>query len=175
MMKNVRRRKAVVILIAMCALVCVCRSESAAQRRPAQKRSAVVCGNPNVRCQTSVTFQPHDLPFRVPKNAVIYDTEQFYAVILKSVHAKDENCDVFIPETERLAAQSLFPDNKVFTSRCPEPGDLYYTNVKDEQRIMAVFAGRTRAEAERMLAQVKATGKFPGANLRRMQTGFNGT
>ena len=174
MTKTVRRRDAVLILIAMCALVCLCLGEAAAQRRPA-RRSAIVCGNPNERCRTSVTFQPHDLPFRVPQNAVIYETEQFYAVILKSVHAKDENCDVFVSESERLAAQALFPDNKVFTSRCPEPGDLFYTNVKEEQRIMAVFAGRTRAEAASMLEKVKATGKFPGANLRRMQTGFNGT
>ena len=40
---------------------------------------------------------------------------------------------------------------------------------------MAVFAGRTKAEAAKVLAQVKATGKFPGANLRLMQAGFNGT
>ena len=174
MAKTIIRRKAVIILIAACALVCVCLGETAAQRRPV-RRGAIVCGNPNERCRTSVTFQPHDLPFRVPQNAVIYETEQFYAVILKSLHAKDENCDLFVSETERLAAQALFPDNKVFTSRCPEPGDLFYKNVKEEQRIMAVFAGRTLAEARAMLEQVKATGKFPGANLRRMQTGFNGT
>jgi hypothetical protein len=40
---------------------------------------------------------------------------------------------------------------------------------------MAVYAGRTRAEAAKFLAQVQATGKFPGANLRRMSIGFNGT
>jgi hypothetical protein len=40
---------------------------------------------------------------------------------------------------------------------------------------MAVYAGKTRAEAERMLAAVRATGKYPTANLRRMQAGFNGT
>jgi hypothetical protein len=39
---------------------------------------------------------------------------------------------------------------------------------------MAVYAGRTRAEANAMLARVKATGKFDGANLRRMSIGFNG-
>jgi hypothetical protein len=40
---------------------------------------------------------------------------------------------------------------------------------------MAIYAGLTPAEANRMLAAVKATGKFPGANLRRMRATFNGT
>lgn len=137
--------------------------------------AAAICGNPKVACKTSVTFQPHDLPFRVPANAVILDTELFYVVLLKSMPAKDDSCDVFIPETERLAAQALFPDRKVFSSRCVEPGELFYTNVSENQRMMAVYAGSTLAEAKRVLAAVKATGKFPGANLRRIRTGFNGT
>jgi hypothetical protein len=40
---------------------------------------------------------------------------------------------------------------------------------------MAIYAGTTIADANRMLAAVKATGKFPGANIRRMRTSFNGT
>jgi hypothetical protein len=40
---------------------------------------------------------------------------------------------------------------------------------------MAVYAGATPSEAKRILATIKATGKFPGANIRRMRTGFNGT
>jgi hypothetical protein len=40
---------------------------------------------------------------------------------------------------------------------------------------MAVYAGRTRAQANAMLEKVKATGKYPGANLRQMRAGFNGT
>jgi hypothetical protein len=136
---------------------------------------AAICGNPRVTCKTSVTFGPHDLPCRVPANAVILDTELFYVVILKSMPAANDSCDVFIPETERLAAQELFPNNKVFTSRCVEPGELFYTNVAENQRIMAVYAGATLAESKRVLTAVKASGKFPGANIRRMRTGFNGT
>jgi hypothetical protein len=122
-----------------------------------------------------VTFQPHDLQFRVPQNAVIFDTELFYAIMLKSLSASYDNCDLFVPEEERLATQALFPDHKVFTSRCPEPGDLFYTNISEKHRIMAVYAGKTLAEAKRFLQTVKATGKFPDANIRRMRTGFNGT
>jgi hypothetical protein len=134
-----------------------------------------ICGNPTAACRTSVTFQPHDLPFRVPANAVIFDTELFYAVILKSVRAPNDGCDVFVPESDRLQTQALFPDRKVFASRCAEPGELFYTNVSEKHRIMAVYAGTTLAEAKRVLEAVKATGKFPGANIRQMRTGFNGT
>jgi hypothetical protein len=128
-----------------------------------------------VTCKTTTTFQPNDLPFRVPENSVIFDTELFYAVILKSVGATDDDCNTFVPETDRLAAQALFPDHKVFSSRCADVENLFYTNVDPKFRIMAVYGGATLAEANRVLAAAKATGKFPGAYLRRMRTGFNGT
>jgi len=82
------------------------------RRRPVRRLS--ICGDPRVPCKTVATFQPNDLSFRLPENAVIYDTDLFYAVILKSVSAADDNCDIFVPEGERLAAQALFPGNKVF-------------------------------------------------------------
>ena len=153
---------------------------------PGQRRRstthAAICGNPRIPCQTIATFQPNDLPFRVPKNAVIVDTVPFYAIILQSI-ASNDSCDVFIPERDRLAAQAFFPDHKVFSSRCADPENLFYLdlssrqtrNLSETHRIMAVYAGTTIAEAQKMLAAVKATGKFSGANVRRMRTGFNGT
>ena len=143
--------------------------------KPRRAKASAICGNPTARCISSVTFEPNDLSFRVPKNAVIFDTELFYAVILKSVAASDDDCNTFVSEPERIAAQALFPDRKVFTSRCYEPGNLFYTNISDKHRIMAVYAGTTLAESRRALEAVKATGKFPGAYVRRMRTGFNGT
>ena len=74
-----------------------------------------------------------------------------------------------------MAAQALFPDHKVFSSRCADVENLFYTNTDPKFRIMAVYGGATLAEANRVLAAAKATGKFPGAYLRRMRTGFNGT
>jgi hypothetical protein len=148
------------------------------QRRRASGRpqAARICPDPTLPCRTSVTFEPYQLPFRIPENAVIWETEQFYAVILKSVRADDvSDCESFVPEAERLAAQDLFPRRKVFASRCFEPGDLYYTGTAENQRFMAVYAGLTRAEAQRTLALVRATGQYAGANLRRMRAGFNGT
>jgi hypothetical protein len=128
-----------------------------------------------VTCTSAVTFEPYDLPFRMPASAVIYDTELFYAIILRSVRVPDDSCDNFIPEPERLAAQILFPDHKVFTSRCAEPGRLSYSNTSPKALFMAVYAGATPADANRMLAAAKATGKFPGANVRRMRAVMNGT
>ncbi|MFN2491800.1 MAG: hypothetical protein ABR501_02825 [Pyrinomonadaceae bacterium] len=153
-------------------------SESFAQshgRGRQRAKKASICGNPLAACKTTDTFAPNDLPFRIPANSVIFDTEPFYAIILKSVKVNDDDCGVFIPETERLQAQALFPDHKVFTSRCTDPGNLFYTNVSEKHRIMAVYAGATLAQAKRFLDTVKATGKFPGANIRSMRTGFNGT
>ena len=142
--------------------------------------ASAICGNPKVACKTSVSFEPYDLPFRVPAKAVIFDTELFYAVILKSLPTSEEDCSVFVAEAERLAAQALFPNRKVFTSRCADPGEpesgmLFYTNLDPKFRVMAVYAGNTLPESKRVLAEVKATGKFPGAYVRRMRTGFNGT
>jgi hypothetical protein len=146
-------------------------------------KKASICGNPLEACKTTATFHPNDLPFRVLKDAVIIDTVPFYAIILRSVVGSPDRCDDFIPETDRLAAQALFPDHKVFSSRCTDPENSRYedvttrkiTNLSDTHRIMAVYAGASLAEAKQFLEKVKATGKFPGANLRRLRTGFNGT
>jgi hypothetical protein len=149
--------------------------DSTAQTRRKPAKHPAVCGNPNVTCASAFTFEAYDLPFRMPRNAVIYDTDLFYAVILKSVPSPADNCDNYIPEPDRLAAQVLFPNNKVFTSRCAEPGRVSYSNTSAKAQFMAVYAGMTLAEANSMLAKVKAAGKFPGANVRRMRAMVNGT
>jgi hypothetical protein len=169
----IRSKLLLIVLIAGFAAAAIDLGANAQTRRPV--RHASICGNPSAPCQTSVKFEPNDLPFRVTKNSVIYDTELFYAIILKSVGASEDDCDVFVPEKERLAAQTLFPDHKVFSSRCPDVETLFYTNISSKRRIMAVYASSTLVEAQRLLKQVKATGKFPGANIRQMRTGFNGT
>jgi hypothetical protein len=165
---------AVLVLIAIAnAMIFFAGVTSAQKRRPAKHGS--ICGDPTAACKSVATFQPYDLPFRIPTNAVIWDSDLFYAVILKSVNAPGDNCDIFVPESERLAAQALFPDRKVFSSRCAEPGGLSYTNTSAKAQFMAVYAGMTLADANRTLAAVQATGKFPRANIRRMRAAFNGT
>jgi hypothetical protein len=163
------------LTICVVAAAVVCTTFAAAQTRRKPAKHPTVCGNPNVTCGGEITFQPNDLPIRVPRNAVIYDSDLFYAVILRSVLSPEESCDNFIPEPERLAAQTLFHNNKVFTSRCAEPGQVSYSNTSPKAQFMAMYAGMTLAEANSMLATVKATGKFPGANIRRIRVMLNGT
>jgi hypothetical protein len=134
-----------------------------------------VCGDPTVTCKTSYPFEAHDLPFQIPTRVVITESEPFYAVILTSIAAPNDDCEKIVPEAERLQVQALFPHNKVFTSHCSDAGTPYYTGLKPDTHIMAIYAGRTHAEAEAVLAQVKATGKYADAYLRRTSIGFNGT
>ena len=175
MIKSSLPRTAVAVTILALAALNFINIDASAQKRRGPVRHLSVCGDPRVPCKTTGSFEPHDLPFCFPANAVIYDTELFYAIILRSVKSPDDSCDIFVPESERLAAQVLLPDHKVFSSRCAEPGNLYYTNTSAKAHFMAVYAGTTLAEANRMLARVQATGKFPGANIRRLRAGFNGT
>ena len=167
------------LLLTISALGLLCAVGAAAGDASAQRRGRArprpVCGDPTVRCRTTAVFQPHQLPFEVSASDVIVESEPFYIIILKSVRDTAQDGTVFVPEDERLEAQKLFPRHKVFASRGYEPDELYYEGTAEGQQFMAVFAGRTRAEAGRVLARVRATGKFPGANLRRTRTGFNGT
>jgi hypothetical protein len=171
----------------MIAMIAVFTASSAGLSALAQRKRATthaaICGNPRLACKTSATFQPNDLPFQVPQNSPIVDTVPFYVIILQSMAVKTDNCAVFIPESDRLAAQALFPDHKVFSSRCIDPENLFYADVSsgktryfsETHRILAVYAGTTMADANKLLTAVQATAKYPGANIRRMRTGFNGT
>ncbi len=163
----------VIFFIFAIASLTISSSTLAQRRRPT--RHAAVCGNPQVACKTSATFKAYDLPFRVGENSVIVDTVPFYAVILKSVGKSEEDCDAFVPEPERLAAQEMFPDHKVFSSRCADVEELFYENMSPKRRFMGVYAGATLADANRLLKDVQKAGKFPGAYIKRTRTGFNGT
>jgi hypothetical protein len=118
----------------------------------------------------SGTFKPHELCFQIPTDGIAraeYLSETFYAVILKTA----DRCS--IAENERLEIQGLFPASKVFSMRfmCDDDVEenIGYTNVNDKYGFLAVYAGLTMKEAKARLAQVKATGRFPGANIRKMQ------
>lgn len=167
-------RNAMISVLVLTTFGALCSSQVYAQgakKSPGGK----ICPDPTVPCKTTGTFEPNDLPFQIPANANIWESEKFYAIILKSVASPDDNCDTFVPEANRLEAQGLFPKMKVFSSRCTMGGSIFYSNVAPNVQFMAVYAGATKAQADKMLATVKATGKFPGANIRRMHVGFNGT
>src|ERR1041384_3121161 len=175
-MKPSRTHKlASVVVLLIVSVAFLNATTSAQRRRRLRAKYLTVCGNPSISCPSALTFEPYALPFRMPESSVIYDTEFFYAIVLKSVSTANNNCDNYVPEQERLAAQVLFPNNKVFASRCAEPGEVSYTNTSTRANFMAVYAGPTLADANRMLATVQATRKFPGANIRRMRAVINGT
>ena len=116
------------------------------------------------------TFKPHELCFETPRDGVAradYFSEPFYAVILRSA----ERCTV--AEEERVRVQKLFPRSKVFSMRfhCDEniEENVGYTNVDEKLGFLAVYAGPALKEANARLAEAKATGRFPGANIRKMQ------
>jgi hypothetical protein len=131
---------------------------------------AAVCADPAHPCPG---FRAHDLSFPLPRDGVARPevrSASFYAVILKS----GARCR--IPESERLEAQKLLPESKVFNARfgCDDDAgnNVSYTNVDPKAGFLAVHAGADRAAGEAMLARVKALGRYPGANLRRMQAVF---
>ena len=115
-------------------------------------------------------FKPHELCFETPTDGVAraeYQSEPFYAIILETT----KRCAT--TEKERLQAQALFPRSKVFSMRfnCDDnvEENITYTNVNESYGFLAVYAGTTLKEAQKWLATVKATGRFPSANIRRMQ------
>ena len=82
-----------------------------------------------------------------------------------------------IPERQRVATQRLFPGRKVFSQRfeCDDDieNNVTYSRVSPSVAFLAVYAGSTRSEANATLAAVTRTGRYPGANLRRMQVVYN--
>jgi hypothetical protein len=141
----------------------------AAARGDGAQRPGTVCPDPARPCPG---FRPHDLSFVLPRDGTARAddrSEPFFAVILRS----GPRCSV--AEEERRAAQLLFPRRKVFSQRfeCDDDveNNITYTNVSASAAFLAVHAGATRAgaDADAVLARVRATRRFPGANLRRMQ------
>lgn len=166
--------KRVILLVAAVCIGSVFAGTVVAQK--GAKRLGKVCGDPTAVCKAASNFQPNELPFDTGRNGVIADSERFYAVVLSSAKtAGDEGCEALFPEAERLKIQEIFPSSKVFADRCGNPASNYYKNFAVGTAFVAVFAGRTKAEAAKVLATVKATGKFADAYIKYTQVGINGT
>jgi hypothetical protein len=125
--------------------------------------------DPAKSCGNSA-FKPHELCFETPQDEVARAellSETFYAIILKTA----ARCS--IPEADRADVQKAFPHLKVFSTRfqCDDDVEenISYTNVNEAYGFVAVYAGRTMKEAKARLQEVKATARFPGANIRKMQ------
>ena len=131
--------------------------------------AAAICGDPAKPCPG---FREHDLSFVRESTGIPRDEERsdpFFAVILVS----GNRCA--IPEAERKRIQALFPSRKVFSARFECDGDVEnnvtYANVDANRGFVAVHAGATREEADKVLAEAREKG-FKGANVRRMQAVF---
>lgn len=167
--------KRFLLLVAVAIGVLGISNPTAAQRKAKLGR---VCGDPTAVCKSAEYFQLSDLPFDVGRNLVISESEWFYGIVLKSQRMVPEWGDCEHPtfsESERLEIQALFPRNKVFAFNCYEPGLNYYNGVSGNTAFIAVYAGRTPAEAKAFLRKVQSTKRFPGIRVRRMQAGINGT
>lgn len=125
-----------------------------------------VCPDPDKPCDG---FRPNELSFAIAK-PFAFDrgrdrSQPFYAVILRS----GPLCG--LPDSERLKAQGVFPRAKVFLHRhmCEDFSDkVTYSGVNAKAGFVAVYAGETEAEAQRVLAQAKSAG-YADANVRRLE------
>lgn len=132
-----------------------------------------VCHDPRVRCNTSYSFAPYQLPFTIKDKLIYgktYKSQSFYAIVLKSVKATGEADCSYVNENERLEVQAIWPTRKVFTSRfsCPEELVLY-ENTDQSFNFLAVYAGATLNEARRVLRDAKKNGRYPQAYIKRIQ------
>src|SRR5258705_6965322 len=146
---------------------------SVAQVSGRRETLGAVCSNATSYCKSSHQFTSYQLPFEIKEPLVFgrsYKSVPFYAVILQSVAANTATDCAHISEEQRLETQTLFADREVFASRssCAEELILY-TNVNQQFNFLAVYAGTTKAEARQVLNKVKASNRYPQAQLRRMQ------
>lgn len=142
----------------------------------AQAQSGSICGDPSQKQCTGQydDFKPQDLIFNTGRaelgTGTRHESDEFYAVVLESVSVNKlggTDCN-FVNETKRRAAQKFFPKNKVFASRhdCSD-NIILYSNTKDGFNFMAVYAGKSEADAAAILSKAKK--KHPSANIRRMK------
>lgn len=168
--------KKAILFVALFGCFCIWPDVSLAQKK--NKKIPRVCGNPDEACKGRANFLSYDLPVEWPENSVIAESETFYAIVLKSAKfdsSSGADCNKVYSDEEIQSIQYQFPNNKVFAQKCFEPGTNYYTGISYEYVFIAVFAGKTLAEANKTLKKVQATEQFPGVKVRKMKVGINGT
>ncbi|HEX7296248.1 MAG TPA: hypothetical protein VF251_10875, partial [Pyrinomonadaceae bacterium] len=110
---------------------------------PAQT-NGLVCHQPTAKCTSSYAFAPHQLGFAIKEKLEFgktYRSEEFYAIVIKSVKAAgDPDCS-FVTEAERLEEQKWWPSRKVFASHLNCPEELVvYENTDQNFNFLAVYA-----------------------------------
>ncbi len=164
------------ISFAVCLLLLAFAQDAFSQRAKIVSR---VCGDPSAACAKRAAFKNEDIPFGYNENAVVAETAEFYAVILKSAKLSEgADCEKTPADFDTESYQYNFLRNKVFVARgCYSIQNNYYTKVGNNVIALAVFAGNTKAEADAFLRKVKSITHLntDGAYTLKIATGFNGT
>ncbi len=159
-------------------LGCVCCLAGSTFAQKKNRKIPRVCGNPDAACKGRGSYQPYELPVEWPENTVISESEQFYAIILKSAKHdfnSGQDCEKVYSNEEIQSFQNRYPTNKVFALKCVDPGYNYYTGVGSDFVFIAVYAGKTLTEANKFLKLVKTDPELSAVKLRKMRVGMNGT
>lgn len=143
-----------------------------------QAQSGVICGFPR-DCVPAYKFKSYELPFSTGRQAKFktgdyVESNYFYSVVLDTINTADtsEGDDFFFNETQRRAAQRLFPGNKVFASRCcGDGGAVRYEGLPDSYNFLAVHGGENEEDATRLLSIARR--KYPSAEIKRMRVIFD--
>jgi len=157
-------------------------SENNYSRGPfaSQQRRYEVCGRAVDWCDTDVTFwESHDLKIRIKgqqKMWDVYKSKPFYVVVLKrkkavvSDHIDDDKClEGYFDNAEIGQVQLYFTENKVFANNdgCHPAPMVRYSYFLDGN-FMAVYAGKTRSEANPLLRRAKAKAEYRDAHIAQM-------
>ncbi|HLA95112.1 MAG TPA: hypothetical protein VK612_05275 [Pyrinomonadaceae bacterium] len=165
-----------IFLLSVVTILLMLAANVSAQKAAAKIR---VCGDISAACSTRAMFDDDDIPFEYPKGSAVAETAPFYAVIIKSVKLPaEEDCEKVPSDFSRKEFQWNFPKNKVFIARgCYSIQNNSYTNVGDSVIALAIYAGATKAEADRFLRTIRSVSHIDAqkAYIVRMSTGFNGT
>ncbi len=141
------------------------------------QNSLKVCGTPASGCFSSKFYA---LELDVPKNArknKVYKSAPVYVVVLSSLSPEEDSeddCGGY--EGERREAENYFPKRKSFYNVvCPDLQLFTYTALEGdlpEGAWLGVYAGLTKAEADKVLAKAKATKQYPNAKIAKIQVEY---
>lgn len=166
-------------------IVCFGTISGFGQQRKSAAQANAVCFDPNKPCDhKSKKFDVWELSFKMPARLAANKTfvsAPFYAVILETFESAEE-CDggEFIVQAEaaRKRAQKKFAGRKVFADyQCPNLSSVGYDFdgrfIGDKLALgnfIAVYAGTTKAEAEKILQSAKKD--YPAARLKKMTANY---
>ncbi|MEQ1763171.1 MAG: hypothetical protein ABL984_08510 [Pyrinomonadaceae bacterium] len=131
-----------VISLAVCLLLLVFVQDAFSQKAKIVSRA---CGDPSAACAKRAAFKNEDIPFSYVENAVVAETVEFYAVILKNAKlGEGADCEKTPEDFDIESYQFNFLKNKVFVARgCYSILNNYYTKIGDNV-MLSLFSPETQ-------------------------------